>query len=261
MQKGIKNIDRLVLLNKNNQLDYLTVCDLVRKIYNSFDFDADNMLDKIESKALVDTFIQQMSVGDTSLSQELLKDLFRKIEIESSGTKTIVEKQLVNVVCNFFGINEPEKRKKLDDLPSPMIRKSASVGRMLARPQSAPNMGYKPPQVTDDETMKILNKIRRIWQQYGVEGNGLMDVVEVKHCVNQLMSDYKGISVVPEPLFKEWFSKLDRDGDGKIDMIEMAHWIKHLFNAMPSKDGGPLREKALGDTIATIKARATAVTV
>jgi Ca2+-binding EF-hand superfamily protein len=29
-------------------------------------------------------------------------------------------------------------------------------------------------------------------------------------------------------MFKEWFSKLDRDGDGKIDMIEMAHSMEKL---------------------------------
>lgn len=94
MQKGIKNIDKLVLLNKNNQLDYLTVCDLVRKIYNSFDFDEDGTLDKIESKAMIDTFLQQMSQNDTSSSQEDFRDLFKKIETEI-GNKHIVEKQLV----------------------------------------------------------------------------------------------------------------------------------------------------------------------
>lgn len=141
-----------------------------------------------------------------------------------------------------------------------MIRKSASVGRMLSRPQTAPSQDYRQ-EVTDEETTGILNLIRRIWQQYGVEGNGLMDCVEARHFVNQHMSDYKGISVVPEHLFKEWFSKLDRDGDGKIDMIEMAHWIKQLTRSLPSKDVRPQREKALGDTIETIKTRATVVTV
>ena len=33
---------------------------------------------------------------------------------------------------------------------------------------------------------------------------------------------------MPESLFDEWFRRLDRDGDGKIDMIEMAHWIRRL---------------------------------
>lgn len=42
------------------------------------------------------------------------------------------------------------------------------------------------------------------------------------------MSNYNGISVVPEAFFNEWFRKLDKDGDGKIDMIEMAHGIKLL---------------------------------
>lgn len=48
MNKGLSSIDRLVQFNKNNQLDYLTICSLVRKIFNSFDFDGDGNLDKIE---------------------------------------------------------------------------------------------------------------------------------------------------------------------------------------------------------------------
>lgn len=74
------------------------------------------------------------------------------------------------------------------------------------------------------------------------------------------MSNYKGIEVIPEGHFNEWFKKLDQDGDGKIDMIEMAHGIKNLTTNMPAIQK-PKREKALGDTIETIKARATLVTV
>jgi hypothetical protein len=80
MQKGLKNIERLVLLNKNNQLDYLTVCDLVRKVVEAFDFDQDQCLDKFEAKALVDNFCLQMAQTDAALKQEDFRDLFRKIE-------------------------------------------------------------------------------------------------------------------------------------------------------------------------------------
>lgn len=80
MQKGLKNIERLVLLNKNNQLDYLTVCDLVRKVVEAFDFDQDQSLDKVEAKALVDNFCLQMAQTDAALKQEDFRDQFRKIE-------------------------------------------------------------------------------------------------------------------------------------------------------------------------------------
>lgn len=59
-------------------------------------------------------------------------------------------------------------------------------------------------------------------------------------------------------MFNEWFKQLDRDGDGKIDMIEMAHWIRKL--TIPN-DQATLREKALGPTKESIKARVTLVTV
>lgn len=42
------------------------------------------------------------------------------------------------------------------------------------------------------------------------------------------MSEHKCQQVVPDSYFNEWFRKLDKDGDGKIDMIEMAHGILQL---------------------------------
>lgn len=48
----------MIDMHKNNQLDYLTLCDLVRKIFRAFDFDNDGSLDKKESKALLDAFTQ-----------------------------------------------------------------------------------------------------------------------------------------------------------------------------------------------------------
>ena len=68
MQKGIKNIAKLVELNKSNKADYLTICSLVRKIYASFDFDGDKNLDKIESQALINTLTREMNTNDVSLN-------------------------------------------------------------------------------------------------------------------------------------------------------------------------------------------------
>ena len=57
-----------------------------------------------------------------------------------------------------------------------------------------------------------------------------MNKNEAMHFVNQYCSDYRGIRVVPMKLFGQWFSQLDLDGDGKIDMIEMAHVIDKLVD-------------------------------
>jgi hypothetical protein len=42
------------------------------------------------------------------------------------------------------------------------------------------------------------------------------------------MSDYKGITVVPQSIFREWFRQLDTDGDNKVDIVQIAYKIKDL---------------------------------
>lgn len=110
----------------------------------------------------------------------------------------------------------------------------------------------------EKENLKI---IRKIWQQYGLDGNGQLDTSEAKHFVNQFMYDTQGDSYVPDHIFNSWFRMLDRDGDGRIDMIEMVHNIKHLQKDLQNCKGRPVRNRALENTIQAIKARATAVTV
>lgn len=56
VQEGTRNIRKLVDLYKLNQLDYLQVCDLCRKIHRCFDFDGNASLDKFETKQLLDAF-------------------------------------------------------------------------------------------------------------------------------------------------------------------------------------------------------------
>ncbi len=102
--------------------------------------------------------------------------------------------------------------------------------------------------------------MKQLWKNYGVDEHGLIDQYEARHFVNQYISDYKGIQVVPDTYFETWFRSLDKDGDGKIDMIELAHGIHDFKSKMPPMPK-PKREKMLGDTIETIKARATKVSV
>ena len=71
----------------------------------------------------------------------------------------------------------------------------------------------------------------------------------------------KGIDEpVPDNYFNIWFRSLDHDGDNKIDMIELAHGLTEFIRTIPQL-GPRKREKVLGDTIETIKARAQLVTV
>jgi len=107
----------------------LTVCNLIRKIYSSFDFDGDRNLDKIEVHALLDTLLREIATSDTSINVKILKDRFRNLELEGN----ISEKILINAICGFFGVQLPDKRTKNEDIPSPLVRKSASVGRLISR--------------------------------------------------------------------------------------------------------------------------------
>jgi hypothetical protein len=117
--------------------------------------------------------------------------------------------QVIEKVCEFFGVAIPSKQDAV--LPQPLQRKSASLGRL---------------NTTDAEQQKtVLKFAKRIWQQYGVDGHGLIDESEARHFLNQYMSGYSGKIVLSEPHFRQWFSQLDRDGDGKIDMIEFAHGV------------------------------------
>ena len=70
--------------------------------------------------------------------------------------------------------------------------------------------------------------VQQIWQNYGVDGHGFLDQIEARHFVNQYLSDYSNNNVLPDGYFNEWFRKIDKDGDGKVDMIEMAHGIQQL---------------------------------
>ena len=68
------------------------------------------------------------------------------------------------------------------------------------------------------------------------------------------MFDTQGVQYVPDQLFVTWFRQLDRDGDGRIDMIEMVHNIKKLSDQLTGITGKrPVRNKALENTIEAIK--------
>lgn len=46
------------------------------------------------------------------------------------------------------------------------------------------------------------------------------------------LRDFKNIDCLPDQGFDVWFKKIDRDGNGQVDMVEMAHYIKDLAKAL-----------------------------
>ena len=246
MQKGIKNIIRVIEMHKNNQLDYLTVCGLVRKIFRAFDFDSDGILDKKESKALLDAFTQEMALTDGSRIEEF-KDLHKRIFQTDEGRITF--KSLLEGTCHFYGIQQPESKQRLDDIPVDLIRRSAHLSQKTAKN-------------TDDDFVATLMLVRKLWQQYGADGTGLMDQNEARHFVNQFMSEYRGISVIPEPIFREWFQRIDTDGDNKTCLVQIAHELKNLQAQLPTTTKKVIRrDNTIENICKTIKERVTAVTV
>lgn len=82
---------------------------------------------------------------------------------------------------------------------------------------------------SDAESNKIMSLIRQIWQRYDKDGHGYMSKVEAKHfCDRYFKHEDEGVKVVDERIFNEWFKTLDRDGDGRVDVTEIAAYLKVL---------------------------------
>ena len=79
---------------------------------------------------------------------------------------------------------------------------------------------------------KTMNLVKQIWNQYDVDGNGYLNRQETKHFCMKYLRDFKNIDCVPDQGFDAWFKKIDRDGNGQVDMVEMAHYIKDLAKAL-----------------------------
>lgn len=106
-------------------LDYLTVCDLARKIYQCFDFNCDGELDSRECSAMIDTLEREGATIGPKIQFNLLRDILRRKK------EKLTERTVVDVFCKFFGFDTVNTNH--DELPSALIRKSASVGRLLQK--------------------------------------------------------------------------------------------------------------------------------
>jgi hypothetical protein len=68
MADGRHYLSKLVEKYKINRLDYLTVCDLARKIFRCYDLNCDSNLNKHETKLWLEAFSSEMNTLTTNFS-------------------------------------------------------------------------------------------------------------------------------------------------------------------------------------------------
>lgn len=74
---------------KTDTLDYLKACTVVRKIYQNFDLNENESLEKEELKLLIDTLIEEnttVNQGKQDAETDLLREWYRKLEAEKPVT-------------------------------------------------------------------------------------------------------------------------------------------------------------------------------
>ena len=96
------------------------VCDLTRKIFNSFDLNADGNLNILETKLWLEAFSAEMNTIDTNFNSNKFKAWFRKIDEDGSGTMSLYE--MIRAICDFYKIELPEiKGETHTDLPKHLL--------------------------------------------------------------------------------------------------------------------------------------------
>jgi Ca2+-binding EF-hand superfamily protein len=61
-----------------------------------------------------------------------------------------------------------------------------------------------------------------LWKNYDIEGNGMLDTAEARHFLDHHLNCDYGIERLMDQDFEAWFREIDKDGDGKIEIVEMA---------------------------------------
>ena len=69
-----------------------------------------------------------------------------------------------------------------------------------------------------------------------MQGNGYLSKQEAKHFVNKYLRQSKGIEYISDEKFEQWFRSIDKDGDGHIEMVEMANYLKLLAHKIQKND-------------------------
>lgn len=239
MQNGINLIEKLVQGKKTGTIDYLKVCSIIRKIFKNFDMNENQTLEKDELKLLVDQLLEEnlnANQGKHDSESDILREWVRKLDNNS----TVSQVEVTKVICDFLKIKPPSMED--DDLPTPLIKKSAVMKRLMKDPK-----GEETAQTESQAT--IQNKHHRrlrfnqetpfimaqLWKNYDIDGNGMLDTAEVRHFLNHhLKSDY-GIEKLQDEDFQTWFRAIDKDGDGKVGIVEMALGVQSLIKQLKKK--------------------------
>lgn len=107
VNEGKKQIKKLVELQRLGKLNYLNVCEHGKKIFKSFDFDGNAILDGVEMKIFLDTVIHEMNYASGAMTKSQFKKLFEQFDKDGGGFITC--KEFIPELSILFNVTVPEK--------------------------------------------------------------------------------------------------------------------------------------------------------
>lgn len=128
MQSGIHLTQKLVHGKKAGTVDYLKVCSIIRKIFMNFDMNENQTLEKDELKFLVDQLLEENLIanqGKHDVESDHLREWLRNLD----ASCIVSQVELTKVICEFLKVKPPSMEE--DDLPNPLIKKSAVLKRIM----------------------------------------------------------------------------------------------------------------------------------
>lgn len=199
-------------------------------MYRAFDFNGSAVLGKVEMKQMLEYIANE--INTMLMTKHSFQQWFR--EIDADGNNFITIDELVSFFAKQFKIPEPVL-KGARDLPKELQTQNFKVRNSLRK--FAKNTAFQDREFpiesqeqieTSDQTVKDLMK--SLWQQYDVEGNGHLSRQETLDFVKKQLK-FRGKSTqLDMAVFDRWFKKLDRDGDGKLRIVEIANYLKLLLS-------------------------------
>jgi Ca2+-binding EF-hand superfamily protein len=123
-EQGRHYIRKMVALYKSGNMDYLSLCNILRKIYNSFDFTGNACLSKLETRHLLECFSAEMNTIMTQMKNQSFKQWFEKIDTD--GNQVVSLDELVSAFCKLFKFSEPSKKQNVD-VPKELIKMNTQL--------------------------------------------------------------------------------------------------------------------------------------
>ena len=107
------------------------MCDLCRKIFRCFDFDANLNLDKFETKQFLEVFASEMNTIGTSLNRNKFKEWFAKIDADGSDNISLTE--LIQALCGILKVDVPSSNSINNEIPKPLIHRNSQVMHVIKK--------------------------------------------------------------------------------------------------------------------------------